>query len=246
MPQPATKRRKLSHSDSEGSVADDPKLSPASEDGFDESDGSLRDGDAHDGTTATEEELGSEDEGADGSDTGSDDEDARSQEEDPKPVAKRQTNGMNGQRAEQRRRDKAQGDTYTGEIYKSNIFKLQVDELLDQVRLKYGKREAPLENALRTLKTIIERMPGREPLPVGLEPHLMMHIVNSDSWPRLQTQRGCLRNPTKWLSLSPILDHPKMPTISCRTLNLQTSMLLVAILLEPLPRPERRWPSISL
>lgn len=56
-----------------------------------------------------------------------------------------------------------QDGAYTSETFKSNIFKLQVDELLDQVKLKYGKKEAPAENAMRTLKTIIEQIPGREP-----------------------------------------------------------------------------------
>ena len=59
-----------------------------------------------------------------------------------------------------------QDGVYTVESFKSNMFKLQVDELLDQVKLKYGKKEAPAENAMRTLKTIIEQIPSREPLPV--------------------------------------------------------------------------------
>jgi U3 small nucleolar RNA-associated protein 22 len=46
------------------------------------------------------------------------------------------------------------------------MFKLQVDELLDQVKLKYGKKETPAENAMRTLKTIIEQIPDRDPLSV--------------------------------------------------------------------------------
>lgn len=51
----------------------------------------------------------------------------------------------------------------TGEVYKSNLFKLQVDELLQRVRPRHGKKEAHAEDALRTLKGIIERIPDREP-----------------------------------------------------------------------------------
>jgi U3 small nucleolar RNA-associated protein 22 len=57
---------------------------------------------------------------------------------------------------------------YTSETFKSNIFKLQVDDLLDQVRLRYGKKEAPSENAMRTLKTIVEQIPARDPSSVRI------------------------------------------------------------------------------
>jgi U3 small nucleolar RNA-associated protein 22 len=46
------------------------------------------------------------------------------------------------------------------------MFKLQVDELLQQVKPKYGRKEAPAENAMRTLKFIIEQIPSREPVSV--------------------------------------------------------------------------------
>jgi U3 small nucleolar RNA-associated protein 22 len=57
----------------------------------------------------------------------------------------------------------AQDGVYTSEIYKSNMFKLQVDELLEQVKPKYGKKEAPAEQAMRTLKNIIEQIPSVSP-----------------------------------------------------------------------------------
>jgi len=69
-----------------------------------------------------------------------------------------------------------QDGAYTSETFKSNIFKLQVDELLDQVKLKYGKKEAPAENAMRTLKTIIEQIPGREPQSV-IEAEKLFKVV---------------------------------------------------------------------
>ena len=62
--------------------------------------------------------------------------------------------------------DVPQDGVYTAEVYKSNAFKLQIDELLQQVKPKYGKKEAPAELAMRNLKTIIERIPSRGPLSV--------------------------------------------------------------------------------
>ena len=55
---------------------------------------------------------------------------------------------------------------YMGEMYGSSAFKLQADRLLSKVKLKYGKLEVPAENALRILKTTIESIPAREPMPV--------------------------------------------------------------------------------
>ncbi|KAK5257197.1 U3 snoRNP protein [Cryomyces antarcticus] len=75
--------------------------------------------------------------------------------------------GTNGLHATKRRTTAMEDGAYLGEVYKSSMFKLQVDELLDQIRPKYGKKEAPAEAALRTLKSIIERIPDREPLPVS-------------------------------------------------------------------------------
>ncbi|KAF2466725.1 pre-rRNA processing protein-like protein Utp22 [Lindgomyces ingoldianus] len=59
-----------------------------------------------------------------------------------------------------------QDGAYTAEVYKSNLFKLQVDELLQQLKPKYGKKEAPAEKAMWTLKTIIEQIPSRAPLSI--------------------------------------------------------------------------------
>jgi len=59
-----------------------------------------------------------------------------------------------------------QDGVYTSEVYKSNMFKLQVDELLPQVKFKYGKKVASVENAMRSLKAIIEQIPSRDPAPV--------------------------------------------------------------------------------
>ncbi|RKP08622.1 Nrap protein [Thamnocephalis sphaerospora] len=43
----------------------------------------------------------------------------------------------------------------TAELFKSNVFKLQIDEMLAEVRINY-KRAAPLETALRKIKSILD------------------------------------------------------------------------------------------
>ncbi|KAK3060015.1 hypothetical protein LTS18_009531, partial [Coniosporium uncinatum] len=72
------------------------------------------------------------------------------------------TNGMHAHTI-----SNSQGANYTGEAFKSNMFKLQMDDLLEQSRVKYGKKEKPAEVALRTLKTILEDIPRREPTSVS-------------------------------------------------------------------------------
>jgi U3 small nucleolar RNA-associated protein 22 len=169
MAPPATKRRKLEHSDSEAE-------SEGSFAGFDDINGVELDG------------SDAEDASDDGSDVSmncaeevEDDEDVNEEEdaeegdefevaEDVHPSRKQTTAGKatSGSKPPKRPALSMQDGIYTAETFKSNMFKLQVDELLDQVRLKYGKKEAPAENAMRTLKTIIEQIPDRDPLPVRI------------------------------------------------------------------------------
>jgi U3 small nucleolar RNA-associated protein 22 len=78
------------------------------------------------------------------------------------------SNAQDEARSHKRRDQSMQDGVYTAEVYKSNMFKLQVDELLQQVKPRYGKKEAPAENAMRTLKIIIEQIPSREPVSVCL------------------------------------------------------------------------------
>ena len=58
--------------------------------------------------------------------------------------------------------DGFEGSAFVGEVYKSNIFKLQVDELLAQVKPPTQSASA-IEPVLRTLKGIIEQIPARAP-----------------------------------------------------------------------------------
>jgi U3 small nucleolar RNA-associated protein 22 len=72
-----------------------------------------------------------------------------------------------------------QDGVYTSEVYKSNMFKLQVDELLPQVKFKYGKKVASVENAMRSLKSIIEQIPSRDAAPVCSLPSVYTHVSDS-------------------------------------------------------------------
>jgi len=161
MAAPATKRRKLEHSDSEeeseGSFAgfdddnvDSDASAGAEEDELEESDVSMSGADDLEDLENDDDEEDESEEEADG-------------EESRPAQAVKQTPV---QKAPKRPAPSLQDSAYTAESFKSNMFKLQVDELLDQVRLKYGKKEAPAENAMRTLKSIIEQIPSRNALPV--------------------------------------------------------------------------------
>lgn len=161
MAAPATKRRKLEHRESE-----------------EESEGSFAGFDDTNDTTASDQSAGEEvEDGGDASmngfdsleedeDLGDDDDEDKDEsdsEEEDKPRQPAKANNAPPKPAK-RPASALQDGIYTSETFKSNIFKLQVDDLLDQVKFRYGKKEAPAENAMRTLKSIIEQIPNREPL----------------------------------------------------------------------------------
>ena len=50
---------------------------------------------------------------------------------------------------------------FTSGTFKSNMFKLQVDELLENIQPRQGKREKAAEEALHVLKKTIEQIPAR-------------------------------------------------------------------------------------
>ncbi|RYN90026.1 U3 small nucleolar RNA-associated protein 22 [Alternaria tenuissima] len=167
MAPPATKRRKLEHSDSEaeseGSFADFGEADTgAALDASDAEDAAAQSGDDMDGVEAAED-------GEDDESMSEDEENDFEEEADVHPSRKQTTAGKATSAAKPPKRPvpSLQDGVYTAESFKSNMFKLQLDELLDQVKLKYGKREAPAENAMRTLKTIIEQIPSRDPLPIA-------------------------------------------------------------------------------
>jgi len=160
MAAPATKRRKLEHSDSEDE-------SEGSFAGFDETNGVESDASA--GTE--EDELDGSDVSMNGAEDfedleddeeeGDSEEDIEEQDGKPAPAVKLST-----AKPPKRPAPTLQDGVYTSESFKPNMFKLQVDELLHQVRMRYGRKDAPAENAMRTLKSIIEQIPNRDALPV--------------------------------------------------------------------------------
>jgi U3 small nucleolar RNA-associated protein 22 len=170
MAPPAIKRRKLEHSDSE-------EESGESFAGFDETHGDISQGsdaeESADGSDFSMDELEDlkkvDDDGDDDEDDADDDfEEQGAVHESRKQTAAGQT--VSAKNPPKRPASSLQDGVYTAETFKSNMFKLQVDELLEQVKPKYGKKEAPAENAMRTLKTIIEQIPRRDPLPVRVSP----------------------------------------------------------------------------
>lgn len=171
MAPPAVKRRKLSHDSDEHSSdgAIGPRFAAkdtASSDDDDQSDVSAADVDM-DAVSHDEDEDGSEQEDDDESE-GGEETSARQAQAKSSEKKKTQNSQKEVRRGPLRDRDMAElTGAYTGEVYKSNMFKLQVDELLDQIRPKHGKKEAAAEKALRELKVIIENIPAREPSSVS-------------------------------------------------------------------------------
>lgn len=56
--------------------------------------------------------------------------------------------------------------SWSTDTYDSSMFKLKANELLAKVRPDYERRMVNVENSLRKLKEIIERIPNREAKPV--------------------------------------------------------------------------------
>lgn len=57
---------------------------------------------------------------------------------------------------------------YAGGMFKSSMFKLQVDEMLTEIRPNYQKSMAWADDALHRLYTIIGTIEEREALPVSI------------------------------------------------------------------------------
>ena len=65
-----------------------------------------------------------------------------------------------------RKQDEDDSALYAGGVYKSSMFKLQVDEMLAEVRPNYQKRLSGVDDALRRLKGLIEGIEDRDALSV--------------------------------------------------------------------------------
>lgn len=145
MPASAPKRRKLSHDSSD--EADD--ASSTSFASFSDTDPDDADENGFDETadTGMEDEIDDLQEG----------EEKDATDDAPKPTTNGHTKPSKAPRPQ-----RTPTDTYTGGTFKSNMFKLQVDELLSQIRPKHGKTEEAAEAALHRIKTVIERIPETE------------------------------------------------------------------------------------
>jgi U3 small nucleolar RNA-associated protein 22 len=163
MTPPATKRRKLEHSDSEAE-------SEGSFAGFGDTNGVEIDGSDNEKVSdvGSDVSMNGAEEVEEDEDMSDEEEDVFEEDQDVHPSRKQTAAGKATSASKPPKKPalSLQDGVYTAESFKSNMFKLQVDELLDQVKLKYGKKEAPAENAMRTLKTIIEQIPDRDPLSV--------------------------------------------------------------------------------
>jgi U3 small nucleolar RNA-associated protein 22 len=56
--------------------------------------------------------------------------------------------------------------THTKPTSRSSIFTVQIGEFLSHIRPKHGKKEVAVEEALHALRSTIEKIPAREPLPI--------------------------------------------------------------------------------
>ncbi|KAI7514526.1 Nrap protein [Hortaea werneckii] len=141
----ASKRRKLEHDSSE----DDDQASFAS---FSE--------DGEDGEDREEMEMNGQDAGGDSELEEASDEDEDHVDE-ARPAARPERKGPKKQNDTAKSALQSSGGIYTAGTFKSNMFKLQVDELLEQIKPRRGKREESAEQALHALKATIERTPQR-------------------------------------------------------------------------------------
>ncbi|GAB7337640.1 hypothetical protein MBLNU457_g2935t1 [Dothideomycetes sp. NU457] len=180
---PATKRRKLSHSPVEEKEEDNASFESLGENDEEEGDEESGDdavmvGGTGEGGEAEEKDRDDDDEDDDMEDDdvngeeGDEDSDGIEDEADgaesnkptpkvaanvAKPVPKRNTAAA----------DNNASMSLTGGTFKSNMFKLQVDEMLAEIRPKHGKKEAAAEEALHKLKGIIEGLPATKPATIA-------------------------------------------------------------------------------
>lgn len=178
MAPPASKKRKISHSPPPEIEADDASFASGDDEVEDADDSGNREEDDMEDTHEEDAELddldnlNQDEEGASDED---EDEDAEEELDGGGEAAGSKARKSNGQAAKPKvassrpgRGDAAtaSGGAYTGGTFKSNMFKLQVDEMLNHIRPKHGKREALAEATLHKLRNAIEQIPAREPLPI--------------------------------------------------------------------------------
>jgi hypothetical protein len=118
------------------------------------------------------------------------------------------------------------GQLLAAEMYNSGMFKLQLDELLAEVQPRYVKRMVPIENALRKLKAVIERIPDREPVDVcTFFPRSRAILIGIL---RQSKRRRSYINATRLQFRSRVLALPKTSSTNWHIQDRRMSILLVA------------------
>lgn len=165
MAQRAVKKRKTEHVSS-SDEEDKASFASFSDDGSEDGMSGMEAEDGGDGSEEEEEEE--DDEG-----------------EDEGEHSKEQTTAVKSAKKETEKKKKATvmstpnaaqiaSSAYAGSTFKNNVFKLQVDQMLDNIRPKHGKREKAAESALHAVKQSIEQIPANGPsLVADAERHLL-------------------------------------------------------------------------
>jgi len=169
---PASKKRKVEHTPSD--QEDDASFASfGNEDESGENGAGQLSGDGEDGDTGEESTGEVIEDAVDVEDEEDGDEDQaseRSMRREPSKVASKtpqKAQDRNDGTKVARTALESGGGLYSAGTFKSNMFKLQVDELLEQIRPRRGKREEAAEQALHALKKTIELVPARPA--VGIE-----------------------------------------------------------------------------
>jgi U3 small nucleolar RNA-associated protein 22 len=162
MPAPALKRRKTDHVSS-SDEADDASFASFGEDGTDDGHGMVNRS-SEEFQDAAEELNDEMDEDEDDADEEMEDANITSNKVQHTASA-HSTPAKPAEDNRKRPDNKAQSgaNAYASGTFKSNVFKLQVDELLGQIRPRHGQRETSAESALHQIKQSIEHIPSRGP-----------------------------------------------------------------------------------
>lgn len=180
---PATKRRKVEHVSSSDEDDDASFASFGDDDAAEGGDVQMNGDSGGDEEQEEEEEqeavevnFGAENDDEDEDDDDDDDDEDEDDDEDhteaapkpasatPKPTAVMKEDASRKEKSRTSSSKAQVGATaYANGTFKSNVFKLQVDELLGQIRPRQGQREASAGEALRKLKHTIEQIPARGP-----------------------------------------------------------------------------------
>lgn len=180
MAERAGKRRKLEHvSSDEEDDASFASFGESEEEDYEEAGGEIEDEvNGVENEVLDQEDDEEDDDDIDGlEDSGAADVDVESAEnddgvgEDGEPAAasskmyQEKRNRADGAKARRAATETARG-AYAAGMFKSNMFKLQVDELLEQIRPRRSKREEAAEQALHSLKKTLDQSAARAPLSV--------------------------------------------------------------------------------